>query len=104
MHAERFIVWPRCPLEASIRADAYALKSLQEYCSGKCILYAWVSRGYVSREHAAAWHGGAEEFHRQMKAAENKMLRLARLAHLPDLDESAASKRLGFTVLYGILV
>lgn len=91
----------RCPLEASIRADAYALKALKEYCHGKCILYAWIARGYVTKEIAATWHasGDIDEFHDLMKSAENKMLHLVRLAKAPELEESKASKRPGTYLL-----
>ena len=40
----------RLTLETSLRADAWALKHIAEFQSGKLVLHAWLSRGLVSQE------------------------------------------------------
>ena len=45
-----------CPVSLSLRADAWALTEVAKFGSGKTILWAWMSRGYLSAEVAAEWH------------------------------------------------
>lgn len=77
------------------------MKALKEYGHGKCILHAWISRGYVAKQHAAEWHtaGNIDEFDDLMKVAENKMMNLVRLASMPDLEEGKASEEPGAYLL-----
>lgn len=49
-----------CPIQCSLRADAWALQQISDMNGGKTILWAWMSRGYLEPELAAAWHFGGE--------------------------------------------
>jgi hypothetical protein len=65
----------KCPLFTSFQSDAYALRVIAEYQQGKIIMWAWSSRGYVSRERQAAWHfnGDLDAMNEALRAGRHAM-------------------------------
>lgn len=53
------MLW-RYSVEDSIRADAWALRALGQFESGKLVWIAWVRRGYAAREEIAKWRFAGE--------------------------------------------
>lgn len=71
----------RLSLEDSLRADAWAMKSLRDYADGRLIMHAWISRGLVSVEQLATWKfgGDMEALREGMKRTVDGMRSLLRL-------------------------
>lgn len=71
----------RLSLEDSLRADAWAMKSLRDYANGKLIMHSWISRGLVSVEQLATWKfdGDMEALREGMKRTMDGMRNLLRL-------------------------
>jgi hypothetical protein len=52
-----------CPMRTSLCADAWALQNVAKIGSGKTLLWAWITRGYLEPKVAADWHfEGGEGF------------------------------------------
>ena len=45
-----------CPMRTSLCADAWALQNVAKIGSGKTLLWAWITRGYLEPKVAADWH------------------------------------------------
>ena len=71
----------RLSLEDSLRADAWAMKSLRDYANGRLIMHAWVSRGLVSVEQLAEWKfgGSIDDLREGMKRTIDGMRNLLRM-------------------------
>lgn len=71
----------RLDVEASLRADCWALQKLAEYQDGKLITFAWVSRGMTSLEDLASWRfdgdiAAADAFLQRTPGAMQSLLQL----------------------------
>ena len=78
-----------CPIAASIAADAWALMKISSMAKGKTILWAWMTRGFLSPETAAEWHfdGDMEELQKHMKVVRGSYADLLSMKQLPSLDK-----------------
>lgn len=78
-----------CPIAASIAADAWALIKISTLAKGKTILWAWMSRGFLTPETAAEWHfgGNLEELEDHMKMVKGAYRDLLSMKQLPSLDQ-----------------
>ncbi|CAK8990830.1 Malate dehydrogenase 2 [Durusdinium trenchii] len=78
------VIWQganRLDVEASLRADCWALQKLAEYQDGKLITFAWVSRGMTSLEDLASWRfdgdiAAADAFLQRTPGAMQSLLQL----------------------------
>ena len=85
----------RTEFESSIRSDAFALKSLRDYQSGKMILYAWLSRGLTNVGDVADWlfDGDRTKVAELMKQTPGAMSKLLSLDSLPETGDDESKKQ-----------
>ena len=78
----------RLSIEASLRADAFALRKLAEYADGKVILWSWASRGLISMEWIAnLYHNGdVEAATESLSRVRGKLASLCNFNELPIVD------------------
>lgn len=78
----------RISVEDSLRADAWALRSLQQYCGGNVLLWAWLSRGLTSIDNIAKlyYNIAVDEAKQALEQTPGKMKHLYQLDDIPDLD------------------
>lgn len=96
-------------MEASLRADAWALQQLGAYQQGKLIAYAWVSRGLTSIEDFASWHfdGNVESAKQALARTKDAMRALLALEELPSVESAKTLESVNLaeqSVLEGELV
>ncbi|CAK8991245.1 Malate dehydrogenase 2, partial [Durusdinium trenchii] len=78
---EEALTCAKLDVEASLRADCWALQKLAEYQDGKLITFAWVSRGMTSLEDLASWRfdgdiAAADAFLQRTPGAMQSLLQL----------------------------
>lgn len=83
-------------VENSLRADAWALKKLGEYQSGKVILWSWVSRGLLSMEHVAEWYynNDVSAATAALSGTPGEMRKLCDIDEIPHVDASKEQKEI----------
>lgn len=79
---------PRLSIEDSLRADAWALKKIQEYQGGKILMWSWLSRGLTTIEQQAEWNfqGNVEHAKSALQATPGALAELCDLEEVPDVD------------------
>jgi len=78
----------KCSFTLSLKADAYALHSIATYQHGKILMWAWLSRGYVTQQQLADWHfkGSTADLSQAMVKIKGAMKFLLHLDTLPEID------------------
>ena len=78
-----------CPVATSIAADAFALQKVGTLAKGKTLLWAWMSRGFLTPQLAAEWHfdGDEERLEEHMARVKTSYRDLLGMRDLPSLDK-----------------
>ena len=78
-----------CPVATSLAADAFAFQKLGELAKGKTLLWAWMSRGFLSPKLAAEWlfNGDEEELQEHMQRVKGSYRDLLGMRDIPSLDK-----------------
>ena len=78
-------------MEASLRADAWALQQIAAYQGGKVLLWSWVSRGLTTMEQVASWYfnDNIEAAKEALSSTPGAMASLCKLDEIPDVDCTA---------------
>lgn len=81
-------------MEDSLKADAWSLSKLAGYKEGKILVWAWVSRGFVTMQQVAEWRfggdvGQAKEF---LDSTPHELAKLTELDEIEEPDAPAETK------------
>ena len=77
-----------CRLSLSLKADAFALQTIGSWQHGKILMWAWLSRGYVSDTQLAKWRfkGDLPGFRDAMVKIRGALKQFLHLDTLPEVD------------------
>ena len=85
---------PRLTIQNSLRADAFALQQIENYRSGKILVWAWVSRGLVTKQQFADARFGGDlvKAEQAMKSAPNELSEIINVELTKEISLEKESK------------